>query len=282
MKMRLSNGTSGNRSLLAFFSIVLVFSIPFWVIGPIVEQALPGGLPVDLPISSLMALAPIAAAVVLVHREKGPAAAKTLLKRAFDYKGIKKKAWYIPVLLFWPALMILQYGLLNLVSGPLPGPQVPVLIVAGSFVVFFIEALCEEVGWQGYAIDPLQERWHALTASVMLGTVWAAWHVVPLMEMGRSPTQIAWQCLGMVATRILIVWLCNNTGRSVLVAILFHAMNNLTTVLLASYGWPYEPLGALVLLALAVAAVIFLWGPETLARYRYAQPDRNVQPSIAN
>jgi membrane protease YdiL (CAAX protease family) len=156
------------------------------------------------------------------------------------------------------------------------------LAVAVSFVVFFFAALGEEVGWQGYAIDRLQDRWNALTASVILGTVWAVWHVVPLIQMSRSPPEIACQCLGMVATRVLIVWLYNNTGKSVFAAILFHAMNNVTTVLLPNYGWPYEPPHALVMLAGAAVVVTLLWGQETLARYRYARPGRKAQPGVAH
>jgi membrane protease YdiL (CAAX protease family) len=275
-------GDAKSKSPLTFFLLVFLFSIPFWAIGPVAERFLPEELSTGLPISSLMAFTPVFAAVVLVRREKGSDAVKTLLKRAFDYKRIKRKAWYVPVLFIWPAVMVLQYGLMKLMRVPLPAPQIPVLMVPVSFVVFFIAALGEEVGWQGYAIDPLQDRWNALTASVLLGTVWAVWHIVPLIQASRMPTWIAGQCMGMVVARILMVWLYNNTGKSVFATILFHAMNNVTTVLLPNYGWDYDPSVALVILAVAAVIVTFLWGPETLARYRYARPGRNVQPSVAS
>jgi membrane protease YdiL (CAAX protease family) len=282
MKGHLLNGGAKNRSPWVFFLLVFLLSIPFWVVGPLAERLLPGELPIDLPISSLMIFAPVSAAVVLVRRKEGPDAPKRLLKRALDYKRIKKKAWYVPILFFWPAVMVLQYGLMKLMAVSLPDPQIPVLMVLVSSVLFFIAALGEEVGWQGYAIGPLRDRWNALTASIILGIVWAAWHIVPLIQATRPPAWIVWQCMGMVATRILIVWLYNNTGKSVFAAILFHAMNNVTTVLLPNYGWHYEPFVALITLAIAAAIVIFLWSPETLARYRYARPGRYVQSSVAN
>jgi membrane protease YdiL (CAAX protease family) len=191
METQASHGRSENRSPVTFFVLVFVLSIPIWALGPVAERFLPKELPVDLPISSLMAFAPGIAAVILVHREEGSHAAKKLLKRAFDYKRIHKKAWVVPILFFWPAAMVLQYGLMKLVQVPLPDPQVPVLMVLVSFVVCFIAALGEEVGWQGYAIDPLQGRWNALTASVILGIVWAAWHIIPLVQLNRTPTWIA-------------------------------------------------------------------------------------------
>ena len=270
---------SNHRPPTAFFLLVILLSIPIWAIGPVAERLLPAELPTSLPLSSLMTFTPIIAAVILVQREEGSRGVKALLKRAFDYRKIEKKAWYAPIVLFWPAVMILQVGLLRLAGVPLPEPQVPVLMMLVSFLVFFIAALGEEVGWQGYAMDPLQTRWNAMAASVFLGTVWAVWHIVPLIQMNRLPASIAWQCLGMVAARILIVWLYNNTGQSVFAAILFHAMINVSTVLLAGYGWPYDPCIVLLILAVAAGIVTFLWGPKTLARYRYARPGRELSSS---
>jgi membrane protease YdiL (CAAX protease family) len=274
-------GASEKRSPWTFFLLVFVLSIPFWVTGPVAERFLADGLPINLPISSLMACCPIIAAVILVRRKKGSSAVRELLERAFDYRRITRRAWYVPILLFMPAVMVLQYAWMRLVQVPLPDLQAPVLMVAISFVIFFIGAVGEEVGWQGYANDPLQDRWNALAASIILGTVGAVWHIIPLIQLGREPAWIAWQCLSMVALRIVIVWLCNNTGRSVFAAILFHAMYNVCTVLLTGYGWPYDPTVACAILSVAVAVITFLWGPETLARYRYARPRRDVVSSVA-
>lgn len=276
------NSLSKNGSPSIFLLLVFLFSLPFWAIGPVAERFLPEELPISLPISSLMAFTPAIAAVVLVRREKGSGAVKELLKRAFDYKRIKRKAWYVPILFFMPAVMVLQYGLIKAMQVPLPDPQIPVLMVPVSFVVFFIAALGEELGWQGYAIDPLQDRWNALTASVILGIIWAVWHIVPLTQMNRMPVWIAWQCMNMVVARILIVWLYNNTGQSVFATILFHAMYNVSTVLLPNYGWHYDPFVAFFILGVPAALITFLWGSKTLARYRYARPGRVLQSSLAN
>jgi membrane protease YdiL (CAAX protease family) len=271
-----------NGSPWAFFSLVFLLSIPIWVLAALAEGLLAGDLPVDLPISSLMFVAPMSAALILVSVQEGSEAAKKLLKRAFDYRRIRSKAWYFPILFLLPAAMALQYGALKLMGVPLIEPRIPVLAVAVSFVVFFIAALGEEVGWQGYAIGPLQDRWNALLASVILGSVWAAWHVVPFLQAGQTPSWIAWQGMNMIAARIVIVWLYKNTGKSVFAAILFHAMDNVTTVLLPNYGWPYDPLVALVIKAAVVAMVVFLWDSKTLAHYRYGRTGSDLQPNVAN
>jgi uncharacterized protein len=197
---------------------------------------------------------------------------KRLLKRAVDFRKIKRKVWYVPVLFLWPATMVLAYGSMYLMGAPLPDdPRFPILIVPLLSVVFLLSATFEQVGWQGYAIDRLQGRWNALEAGLIVGIVWAIWHVVPLAETHRAPSWIAWQCLGMVPFRILIVWIYNNTGRSVFAAIVFQATADVSQFSFPNHGSHYDPLATVLILAFTAAMVVFLWGPQTLARYRYAR-----------
>ena len=104
------------------------------------------------------------------------------------------------------------------------------------FAVFFVAALCEELGWAGYVTDPLQVRFGALGGSLLLGVVWAVWHFIPLLEAQRALVWIAWWSLGTVSSRVIITWLYNNTGRSVFVATLFHTMMNITWQLFPTNG----------------------------------------------
>ena len=82
---------------------------------------------------------------------------------------------------------------------------------------------------------------------------------------------IAWQ-RGVydVALRVLIVWLYNNTGGSVLAAILFHATDNVSVSLFPNAGSHYDPAVTGTITAITAAIVVLLWGRKTLARYRYA------------
>jgi uncharacterized protein len=147
------------RSPLRYFLLVLALSIPIWLIEPR-----------DWPITASVS-APLIAALILVYREYGPTGTMKLLKRVFDYKRIKPKIWYVPTIFLLPIIYLLTYGVTRLTGLPLPDkPYIPFLMVPLLFVLFFILAIGEEVGWTGYATDHLQERWSALTTSIVLGS----------------------------------------------------------------------------------------------------------------
>jgi membrane protease YdiL (CAAX protease family) len=217
-----------------------------------------------------MTFCPLIAALILTYKENKTEGVKALLMRAFDYKRITARVWYAPIVLLMPGAMVLTYGLMRLMGLPLPSPQFPVLAALVMFLGFFIAALGEEVGWTRYAIDPMQDRWNALQTSVLLGLVWAAWHIVPLVQAHRSPAWIAWQCLFLVASRVLIVWIYNNTGKSVFAVILYHDMINVSIFLFPDYGSHYDPRITCPIIVFAAAIVTVVWGPRTLARYRIA------------
>ena len=251
---------------LQFFLLVFGLSVPFWLLGAVTElQLLPG-----LPMSAFALVSPVAAAAILVHRQKGDAGVIRLLKRAFDYERITAKVWYLPILLLMPGVMVLSYGLMRVMGMPLPTPQLSVLAAVLLFFVFLLGGAAEELGWSGYIVEPMQCRWTALQASVLLGLVWAMWHIVPLVQAHRSPAWIAGWALSTVAQRILIVWIYNNAGKSVFAAILFHAMSNLGWQMFPNRGSHYDPGITGLILAVAAAVVTALWGPRTLARYRNA------------
>jgi CAAX protease family protein len=261
-----------SRSPLGFFLLVFALSLPFYVAGTLTSfQLLPA-----LPVSALEFLCPVTAAALLVSRENKSAGVKEWLQRAFDFKRVKAKIWYVPLILLMPCIMALSYGAMRLMGVPLPAPSFSVGTILALFVVFFISALGEELGWSGYAIDPLQERFGALGGALLLGAVWAVWHYVPLLEAHRSLAFIAWWSLGTVAARVIIVWLYNNTGRSVFVAVLFHTMIDLTWQLFPIRGSYYDPRVTGPITAVVAVVVVIVWGPATLARYSHVSMKRRA------
>ncbi|MCE9522314.1 MAG: CPBP family intramembrane metalloprotease, partial [Alphaproteobacteria bacterium] len=236
------------KAPLLFVALVFAFSAPVWLLGEAVEHFLPQERLINLPFSALMMVNPLIVALILTYRETGAAGATALLARTFDAARIAQKLWLVPAFLVMPAVIVAAYVWMRLAGVALPDPQLPLLIVPVFFVMFFFAGALEELGWQGYAFDPLQERWGALPAALFIGTVWAAWHIVPFAQAHRGETWIFWQCAGTVAARILIVWIYVNAGRSVFAAIVFHAMSNVSEFLFPNYGSHYDPFYAAIVL----------------------------------
>jgi membrane protease YdiL (CAAX protease family) len=265
----MNTNTSSRKSPLAFFLLVFALSLPFWVVAEIVRQRLP--LPMNLPMSSLSVFCPLIAALILVRREDGPGGIKRLLRRVFDYKRIKLKIWYLPIIFGMPLIMAVSYGVMRLMGLPLPAqPRIPLLAIPVLFVVYFVAAAGEEAGWMGYAVGPMLDRWSALKTGLVLGSGWAVWHVTLFAQAHHDLAWIAWQSVSLVAVRLLIVWLYNNTGKAVLAAILFHDMMNVSQGLFPNSASHYDPAVTAPVIVIAAVIVTFLWGAKTLARYRYA------------
>jgi len=104
------------------------------------------------------------------------------------------------------------------------------------YIFFFGGPLQEEFGWRGYAFPQLQIYYSALISSVILGIIWAFWHL-PLNFMAQPPGPQYEAAIGMflgsiitmVFMSILFTWLYNNTGGYVFATLLFHTMVNLST-----------------------------------------------------
>ncbi len=256
---------------LEYFLLVFVLSVPFWIFG---GSPLP--LPINLPVSALGTFVPFVAAAILFYRQSGFTGVKELLKKAWDYRRIKNPIWYLPALLLAPLIYVFSYALMRLTGLPLPDTtKIPPLMVPVFFMMFLIGDAGEELGWSGYAIDPLQNRWGALRASFILGVVWAIWHGVAFVQTHHSASWIIWQSIKTVAMRMVIVWIYNNTGKSVLAANLYHTTDNVSWSLFPNYGSHYNPRVTGLFTWLVVVLIIFGWGAKSLARYRHARARRD-------
>lgn len=265
----MSTDKLAKRSPLKFFLLTFALATPFWLIGSMVKRGLP--VPMNLPVSALSFVSPLIAALILTYRKSKLFGIEQLFKRIFDYKKIKPKLWYLPIIFLLPAIYSLSYGIMRLQDRPLPEPQIPFLTIPILFIGFLITAVCEELGWMGYAADSMRCRWSALTTGIVLGLVWGLLHVVPDIQAHHDLAWIVWQRgVYSVAFRILIVWIYNNTGNSIFAAVLFHDMDNVSWSSFPNNGSHYDPAITGLLTAITAVIVIFLWGSKTLARYRYA------------
>lgn len=248
---------------IAFLVLVFLLSAPWWLVG---ERPLP--VPVRLPTSALTLVNPLLAAGALTLRRSGWSGLRALLARATDTHRVANSLWYLPALFLYPLIGLLSYAVMRLAGRPLPQPAIAWAMAPVYLAVFLLTGAAEELGWMGYALEPMQRRWGALRAAVALGVIWGVFHLVPDIQNGRPPGWILSQRLSGVAFRILIVWVYNNTGGSVFTAILFHATNNLAWAMFPNDGSHYDPLIGLLLTLPVVALVLARCDPATLTRWR--------------
>lgn len=258
---RRAGGRLIGRAPLVFIVLLFGLSAPFLLFGAGGRQLLPG-----LPASAVMVVCPALAALILSWRERGSRGAAALLARAFDGARIRHWAWYAPLLLIPPLIAVAAFAVLRLFGTPVPYPQFGLAEILLLSALFFVSAIGEELGWSGYAIDPLQVRLGPLPASLLLGAAWAAWHVPALLQAHRGLEWIAWWTLGTVAARVIMVRLYNQTGRSVFGMALFHASSNLAWQMFPIHGSFFDPRVNGVITALVALVLVLIWGAKTPVR----------------
>lgn len=171
-----------------------------------------------------------------------------------------------------PIVFLLSYGVLRLGGRAPPNVQVfSVPEIVAYFLMFFVGAIGEELGWQGYAYAGLKTGRSAPAVALIIGVIWGLRHVIPFAEMGRSAEWIFWQCLGAIAMRVIIVWLFASAGQSVPVAELFHVSINLSWGVFPIFGSFFDRFALFLILALVAAALVAVSGTSTLARFRFGR-----------
>jgi membrane protease YdiL (CAAX protease family) len=218
---------------------------------------------------------PLLASVVLAALTGGRARVADLGRRLVDVRRIGLR-WWLVLLTFWLAfdlVMALAAVLLRVTAEPLqpdwsmladPGP------LAFLVVLSFVLPAVEEVGLRGYYLDRLQERFDITTAALINGATWAIWHApfVAFPSYYANTTfdpDLSWWLPMIVLDTVLIVWVYDRTGRSILAALVFHGMMNLTGEILGITAEMYP----FVLTGHAVAAALVIVG----WRRRGAGPD---------
>lgn len=134
--------------------------------------------------------------------------------------------------------------------------------LSGWLVWLFTFGLGEEVGWRGFALPRLQAIYSARAASLILGLLWAAWHI-PFFFYNYEPALfgVVAFTVGILFGTALLTWLYNSTGGSVLATIVWHGTYN--AVVAGAGGMVAAGVTAVVILA--VILIARRYGPETLS-----------------
>lgn len=263
---------SRKRYLTNFLLLLFGLSIPCWILGSIYDvQIFPGFKLFQLPLGM-----PMVAAMILTYREQRKAGVIRLLKRTYDFRNIKSWIWLLPILFIYPSIGLLNNWIQSITGTLISPPHFSIIVLLGYSTVFFM-TYGEELGLTGYLTDTMQQNYSALKSGLLLGLVWAGYHIPGFIISGYySFGWIFWHSIYIISSRVLFVWVYNNSGKSLFSMALFHWTSGLFWSL-----WPqdnlqraapfYDPRICAIIAVIYALLVIFLWGPKTLANYRYAK-----------
>jgi membrane protease YdiL (CAAX protease family) len=197
-------------------------------------------LPIGLAMSGRIKL-PVSAEFLATLGQFGPFASAVLFSaldgRGGGVRGLLGRflcwrinpVWYGVVLLLPPACVYCALIAHALIEGNPVGPSsfgdlstvlphLAVTLVVGG-------PLGEEPGWRGFALPRLRAAWPAVPASVLLGVIWAGWHL-PLWWIADVPASFGLYVVGVIPLTYLFMWVFDHTRGSVLLAMLFHGSLN--------------------------------------------------------
>jgi membrane protease YdiL (CAAX protease family) len=290
-------GGAPGEGLLARHPLVFFFLIAFagsWLLEvPIaLSETGTGLLPFTIP-TPLLALAiaaatflgPTLSAFIMTGVTEGRIGIRRLLRRYVLWRvGLR---WYLFVLLVIPAIEVLGAIVVPGVLGSFQGLTLSlVLTYPVAFVSTFILGgpLGEEPGWRGFALPRLQPLHGPLVGSIILGILWACWHL-PLFWSGvwTPPTvpNIVMFVLMITALTIIMTWVFNNAKGSLLITMLMHASFNTFANRIVAPLFPAPILseyGLLpVLVGFGATALVLIAATRGRLGYQHYHPEQTAQ-----
>lgn len=140
----------------------------------------------------------------------------------------------------------------------MPSPASMSLILPFLVVGLFIGPLTEELGWRGYTLPRLLDRWSSVPAALVLGVPWACWHL-PLHAMdtgGQERAPLTAFLLSVIALSVLYTWIWRVTHGSVMIALLLHSADAAGVILLRDARSDFGPAVVATVLTFSVAAAV--------------------------
>lgn len=255
------------RAISKFLALTFVATWALWMLA-IRENALGG------PVFLLGVFAPGLVAIGLTAWDEGRVAVGALLGRIVRWRVDWR--FYAFALLLMPAIKLAGAVLYRLMRGAWPafGETRPGLLLAATILSTLVQA-GEEVGWRGYLLPRVTERAGLVVASLVVGLVWAAWHLPLFFAPGADTYHQSFPlfALQVVAYSIVLAWLYWRTGGSLLLTMLMHSAFNNMNDIVPSLGPPGDSGFTLQSTLVQRLSVLVVWvvGVVLLVRMRGAE-----------
>ncbi|AKB85397.1 MmRce1 family CPBP family CAAX prenyl protease [Methanococcoides methylutens] len=212
-------------------------------------------------------MAPFLISIVMIIRSKNMDLRRDFVNRLINIRLIQPKI--LPVFILLMPLSVLASIFISLLFG---GSVSQFQLADGfSFSTGFVPVLLllllaagfEELGWRGYAFDSLQSRHTYFKASLIFSILWSLWHF-PLIFVNNSYQyeifhESFWYGLNffvsIVPMGMIISWICIKNRKSIIAAIAFHFIINMSQEILdISQTTKMIETGVLIIVAAAIIA----------------------------
>jgi membrane protease YdiL (CAAX protease family) len=248
----------------AFLAATILWTWVFWL-----SLAASGSEAWDSPGRWLVyagGIGPLVMGLWFQHRHSGARGLRDLWVRLIDPRRAPLWLWAATLLLI-PVLSLIAHGLLWLGGAPLPVFAMPAgiwsAILGLAVFLFLLGPLPEEIGWRGYGLDALLTAVSPLTAALVLGFAWGAWHLPLFVVPGYydpfgGPPTLSLFLWSILMKSILMTWGYLASDRSLLLMVVFHFMINATGEAIPMPA-DAEAVFQMLLTVLAMLAALRLW-----------------------
>lgn len=265
------------RFIALAYLIAWAWAVPLAIAGQTVEQG--RGWPTHIP--SLVA--PFLAALIAVWSTEGRAGVRGFIERVGRWRF--PTIWWL-VALSPLALLGLTLGVMRLAGQDLPrfgdfaafGGLPAYGVVVTFLLVLVLNGIGEEAGWRGYLQDRLQRRLDPLPATLIVALVWAVWHtpffLILATYAGFNAMTLVMFPVGLASGAVVLTWLYNHTGRSILAVAIWHALYNMAVATRGATDLIQGIVTAAVLIAAAVLVGAEIRAQRSGARSVMGLPQR--------
>ncbi len=205
-------------------------------------------------------IAPSLVALALTARAEGRAGTLALLRRIAEWPASAR--WYVFAIGYMASIKLAVALLHRFATGAWPPfGQEAIHIMAVAIVLSTPVQAGEEIGWRGYALPRLARHLGLARASIVLGVIWACWHLPIFFIRGtdKSGQSFPVYLLGVTALSVAMAWLYWRTNESLLLVMLMHAaVNNTKDIVPSAVVAATNPF-ALSASLVAWLSVVLLW-----------------------
>jgi membrane protease YdiL (CAAX protease family) len=235
-----------------FSFILLSFSITWISLLPIIF----GSLSQDWHF--LGSFGPTLAAVYILRKSKQGSGIKHLLNKIkLQFTPFFILASLSPLFLLFIALIITD----NTISHTFLSLKVGETNIFLWFLPLISYGVLEEIGWRGFLLPKLQEKFKPLMATFVLTLIWGAWHIPMFFyRFELSPLMVVGFFVSLFFGAVILTYIYNATKGDLLAVIIWHTLWNIVATI------DQNTLTPIMSSIIMVAAFLILFGIKPFGR----------------